>query len=160
MFADTLDPYGGLLIFRAFVYNLVNCETLSHATFSSQLPIVQKLILGRSIIDSDWTADRANAAQDLVGIYNGQYRNVSTTNLSHPYYQRCLQGSRELINLLECGHSSQVRTHRLPSSRASSAYLCQPQYDQFCNGAGSCSRIPWTARPRYTLPPGRSLRER
>jgi len=48
MFADTLSPYGGLLMFRAFVYNLLDY--------------------------SDWTADRAKAAQELVGIYNGQYR--------------------------------------------------------------------------------------
>jgi alpha-glucuronidase len=74
MFADTLKPYGGLLMFRAFVYNLVDY--------------------------SDWTADRAKAAQELVGIYNGQYRDnvIIQAKYGYDHFPSNIQHSKCSIN--------------------------------------------------------------
>jgi alpha-glucuronidase len=49
LFAQALEPYGGILMFRAFVYNLLN--------------------------ESDWRADRANAAVEFFQPLDGEFMN-------------------------------------------------------------------------------------
>ena len=57
LFAKALEPYGGILMFRAFVYNLLN--------------------------ESDWRADRANAAVDFFKPLDGDFLNNTVIQIKY-----------------------------------------------------------------------------
>lgn len=57
LFARTLEPYGGTLMFRAFVYNLLN--------------------------ESDWYEDRAKAAVDFFQPLDGQFMNNTVIQIKY-----------------------------------------------------------------------------
>ncbi len=84
MFAKALKPHGGVVMFRAFVYN-------------------------QHINESEWKADRANAAVDLFKPLDGKFDDNVVVQIKYGPIDFQV-GSRHLL----CSQTSRTRTS--PSS--------------------------------------------